>query len=226
MPPTAHTPSSWDAAENWPPSCSRNGPTAAHSLDTRQGCARRHRQPACRVLVISSFSLDRVARRLFGQGKFIADGSDKIEDPPPVPERIDLLAAYNLEDCRLVEAIFAKTDLVNFCLQRARMTGLPLGRQGGSVAAFDNLYLPRFTGPAQSHWIQVHAVLTRPVRVVMQWIRSRVCMTMFGTRLQESLSQHHSHHRIDPLGMGVPGQDPVPRFSQCTILARRASCQR
>jgi hypothetical protein len=42
-----------------------------------------------------------------------------------------------------VEATFEKADLIDFAVERAVMTGLPLGRQGGSVAAFDNLYLPR-----------------------------------------------------------------------------------
>ncbi len=50
---------------------------------------------------------------------------------------------YNLEDCRLVEAIFEKTHLIDFSLERAELTGLALDRVGGSVAAFDSLYLPR-----------------------------------------------------------------------------------
>jgi len=54
-----------------------------------------------------------------------------------------LLAAYNLEDCQLVWDIFDKTDLINFAIERAQLTGLEMDRVGGSVAAFDNLYLPR-----------------------------------------------------------------------------------
>ena len=101
-----------------------------------------------------SFALDYVAEKLLGRKKLINDdinngvssgvGLDKLneirrqyrEDPVA-------LAEYNLEDCRLVADIFDKTDLLDFSIQRAKMTGLAIDRQGGSTAAFDNLYLPR-----------------------------------------------------------------------------------
>ena len=90
-----------------------------------------------------SFSLQNVAQELLGRGKTIAS-----------PNRVDeinelyrsdkvALAQYNIEDCRLVTEIFAKADLINFALQRARMTGLPIDKTGGAVQTFDNLYLPR-----------------------------------------------------------------------------------
>ncbi len=93
-----------------------------------------------------SFALDFVAEALLGKKKLISadKGVDKLteirrqyrEDPLA-------LAEYNLEDCRLVAEIFEKTDLLNFSIQRANMTGLAIDRQGGSTAAFDNLYLPK-----------------------------------------------------------------------------------
>jgi DNA polymerase II len=52
------------------------------------------------------------------------------------------LARYNLEDARLALAIFDRADLVRFAFSRADLVGLPLDRQGGSVLAFDHLYLP------------------------------------------------------------------------------------
>jgi len=39
--------------------------------------------------------------------------------------------------------IFAHSNLIGFSIERARLTGLEMDRAGGSVAAFDNLYLPR-----------------------------------------------------------------------------------
>ena len=39
--------------------------------------------------------------------------------------------------------MFDDTDLIAFSIERARLTGLEMDRAGGSVAAFDNLYLPR-----------------------------------------------------------------------------------
>ena len=81
-----------------------------------------------------------------GRKKLIsaATGSDKLaEIQRQYREDPVALAKYNLEDCRLVAEIFEKTDLLNFSIQRANMTGLAIDRQGGSSAAFDNLYLPR-----------------------------------------------------------------------------------
>ena len=51
-------------------------------------------------------------------------------------------ARYNLKDCELVTRIFAKTELLTFLLERATVTGLPVDRSGGSVAAFSHLYMP------------------------------------------------------------------------------------
>ena len=92
-----------------------------------------------------SFSLDFVAEQLLGRKKLInTDGADKVAEIRRMFHQDPLkLAAYNVEDCRLVAEIFKQTDLLNFSLQRARMTGLAIDRQGGSTAAFDNLYLPR-----------------------------------------------------------------------------------
>lgn len=96
-----------------------------------------------------SFSLESVGNELLGRGKLIH--SDDNHDPlfkakeirRQFKEEKQTLAAYNLEDCQLVWDIFEKTNLINFAIERARLTGLEMDRVGGSVAAFDNLYLPR-----------------------------------------------------------------------------------
>ncbi len=96
-----------------------------------------------------SFALDHVAKELLGRKKLISTDSNqnqalsKLEEIRRQYKEDPLaLAEYNLEDCRLVADIFAKTDMMNFSIQRAKMTGLAIDRQGGSAAAFDNLYLP------------------------------------------------------------------------------------
>lgn len=121
----------------------------------------------------ASFSLESVGGELLGRGKLIHDGLGQPEQNKEVlnnkamnnkalnnkaghdplfkakeirrqfKEDKESLAAYNLEDCQLVWDIFEKTDLVNFAIERTRLTGLEMDRIGGSVAAFDNLYLPR-----------------------------------------------------------------------------------
>ncbi len=91
-----------------------------------------------------SFSLDNVANTLLGIGKKVDDVDNRVQEITDnflynKPE----LAAYNLEDCRLVWLIFEKTQLLAFAQLRAQLTGLAIDRVGGSVAAFTNLYLPK-----------------------------------------------------------------------------------
>ena len=91
-----------------------------------------------------SFSLENVAQTLLGRGKQTDDVDHRVaqieydfhHDKPR-------LAAYNLEDARLAFDIFEHTSLISFLRLRSQLTGLELGRNGGSVAAFTNLYLPR-----------------------------------------------------------------------------------
>lgn len=90
-----------------------------------------------------SYSLQNVAKQLLGAGKLLHGnqiGEDItalfLTDKPA-------LAAYNLRDCELVWNIFAEKNLLDFALERSQLTGLLLDRIGGSVAAFEYLYLPR-----------------------------------------------------------------------------------
>ncbi|WP_432464084.1 DNA polymerase II [Agarivorans sp. QJM3NY_33] len=104
-----------------------------------------------------SFSLENVARQLLNRGKLVAEVEDRMaeinhnfaHDKPQ-------LAAYNLEDCKLVLDIFKHTQLLEFLCLRAQLTGLMLDRSGGSVAAFTNVYLPKlhragYIAPNLSH---------------------------------------------------------------------------
>lgn len=91
-----------------------------------------------------SFSLEYVAQDLLGEGKSIDNPYQRMaEIDRRFAEDKPALARYNLKDCELVTRIFAKTDLLNFLLERATVTGLAADRSGGSVAAFSHLYMPR-----------------------------------------------------------------------------------
>lgn len=90
-----------------------------------------------------SFSLENVARELLGEGKLLHGGNRGEEITRQFREDKTSLAAYNLKDCELVSAIFQHTALLDFAVARSLMTGLNIDRMGGSVASFDNLYLPR-----------------------------------------------------------------------------------
>jgi DNA polymerase-2 len=91
-----------------------------------------------------SFSLESVSRELLGKGKLIHDPDDRGQEILRLFHQDKLaLAKYNLEDCQLVWDIFEHCDLINFAIERSRLTGLALDKIGGSVAAFENQYLPR-----------------------------------------------------------------------------------
>ncbi|MGH1463086.1 MAG: DNA polymerase II [Neptuniibacter sp.] len=90
-----------------------------------------------------SFSLENVSRVLLERGKLI----DHVDDRGGEIQRLfredkTALARYNLEDCKLVWDIFEKANLINYLVERARLTGLTLDKVGGSAASFDNQYLP------------------------------------------------------------------------------------
>jgi DNA polymerase-2 len=106
--------------------------------------------------VYERFSLEFVARQLLDDGKLLT-GSGRGEEISHLFEHAPAeLAAYNIKDCELVWRIFEKTDLLGFAIARSQLTGLALGRTGGSVAAFDFRYLPLlhragFVAPDQHH---------------------------------------------------------------------------
>ncbi|WP_426109687.1 DNA polymerase II [Massilia sp. PWRC2] len=91
----------------------------------------------------SSMSLENVSQQLLGEGKAIDNPYHRMaEINRRFAEDKTALARYNLKDCELVTRIFAKTSLLAFLLERASVTGLAADRSGGSVAAFEHLYMP------------------------------------------------------------------------------------
>lgn len=92
------------------------------------------------------WSLEHVAQKLLDRGKKIehgADGDRLGEILRMYREEIDKLIEYNLEDCRLVWDIFQEAQVLDFAIERQRLTGLTMDRRAGAVSAFDMLYLPR-----------------------------------------------------------------------------------
>lgn len=90
------------------------------------------------------YSLEYTSQTLLGEGKTLQKVDDKAAEIMRLyRDETDRLAEYNLKDCVLVKRIFARQDLLGFVLERQQLTGLAMDRIGGSVAAFDYLYLPR-----------------------------------------------------------------------------------
>lgn len=161
-----------------------------------------------------SYALESVARELLGRGKAISAERDKPAEITRLFEEDQrALARYNIEDCQLVVDIFSATDLLEFVVERTRLTGLAMGRQGGSVAAFDYLYLPR---------------LHRKGRVAPSLTRKSYPETSPGGYVLDSVPGIHENvvvmdfkslypsiirtFKIDPLGRACPGDDPIPGF--------------
>ena len=91
-----------------------------------------------------SYALDFVAFKMLGRGKLINNAINKADEILRLyQEDHRAFIKYNIEDCILVWEIFKKAKLIEFTIERARLTGLPLDKVGGSVAAFENQYLPR-----------------------------------------------------------------------------------
>ncbi len=91
------------------------------------------------------YSLSTVAHQILGRKKLIEEsGSEKAKEiTRQFYKDKGSLALYNLEDARLVHEIFEKLNLAQLAVRRSQLTGLSLDRVGGSVAAYDFLYLPR-----------------------------------------------------------------------------------
>ena len=94
---------------------------------------------------VDDYSLSTVAHEILGRKKLIEkSGQDKVAEITRLfQEDKASLARYNLEDARLVHEIFEKLNLAQLAVRRSQLTGLALDRVGGSVAAYDFLYLPR-----------------------------------------------------------------------------------
>ena len=164
--------------------------------------------------VFDSFSLDNVAHELLGEGKLITPEQDKVaEINRQFRDDKTLLADYNMRDCTLVNEIFIKADLIAFAVQRANLTGLAIDRLGGSVAALDNLYLPR---------LHRHGFVAPDVRNDGGGLGSP------GGYVLDSVPGLYDHvlvldfkslypsiirtFFIDPLGLAEPGENPIPGF--------------
>jgi DNA polymerase II len=95
-------------------------------------------------LKLPDLRLETVAQAVVGRGKTIAfDGARKVEEiERAFRERPEELAAYNLEDARLVLEILDATGALNLARERSLLSGMPLERVGASIASLDLLLLP------------------------------------------------------------------------------------
>ncbi|MBL1378529.1 DNA polymerase II [Zobellella iuensis] len=162
-----------------------------------------------------SFSLESVARQLLGRGKQTEDVANRLAAiSRDFRHNKPKLAAYNLEDCRLVWDIFEHTRLLDFLRLRSQLTGLELDRVGGSVAAFTQVYLPHlhragFVAPN----LPAGGGLASPGGYVMDsrpGLYRHVLVLDFKSLYPAIIRTF----RIDPLGLvlGLEEEDAIPGF--------------
>ncbi len=171
-----------------------------------------------------SFELDVVANQLLGRGKTIHNPQQRLEEIRRMyREDPAALAAYNLDDCRLVLDIFDKANLLAFAGERAKATGLAMDRYGGSVAAVDHLYLPRLhrAGYVAPDVGDVDPGAGSPGGYVIDskpGLYDNVLLLDFKS-LYPSIIRTF---RIDPLALVRPGDDPVPGFDGASFSRTEA----
>ena len=171
-----------------------------------------------------SFELDVVANQLLGRGKTIHNPHQRLEEIRRMYREDPVaLAAYNLDDCRLVLDIFEKANLLAFARERAAATGLAMDRYGGSVAAVDHLYLPRLhrAGYVAPDAGDVSSTAGSPGGYVIDskpGLYDNVLLLDFKSLYPSIIRTFH----IDPLALVRPGEDPVPGFDGANFSREQA----
>ena len=90
------------------------------------------------------YSLETVSQTLLKRGKKIEHADERMGEIEHLYRNDShALAAYNVEDARLVLALFDHAQLWHFLIQRSHLTGLSMDRAGASAAAFNTVYMPR-----------------------------------------------------------------------------------
>lgn len=97
--------------------------------------------PYIRAAKFKSYTLEDVSQELLKDGKILKGKGRHKEIERLYKEDQQKLVDYNIRDCTLVLDILEKTKILSLVLERAQLTGLPLDRISGSIAAFDSLYI-------------------------------------------------------------------------------------
>lgn len=165
-----------------------------------------------------SFSLENVSRELLGRGKLIHDVDARASEIEVLhAQDKDALARYNLEDCALVLDIFQHTNLTEFAVSRSCLTGLEMDRPGGSVAAFDFLYLPKlhragYVAPVVDENNIVHS----PGGYVLDslpGLYKHVIVLDFKSLYPSIIRSFH----VDPLAMIAPDEERIEGFLEASF---------
>ena len=92
---------------------------------------------------LPNYKLETAAQHFLGTGKTCANENriDFIEDT--YYNHPEQFVKYNLTDAKLVYEILNVSNAYELTIQRSLLTGLHMNNVGGSIASFDNLYIPK-----------------------------------------------------------------------------------
>ncbi|HET6898176.1 MAG TPA: DNA polymerase II, partial [Vicinamibacteria bacterium] len=177
---------------------------------------------------MDDYGLDAVARSVLGEGKTVT-GEDKAGEILRLfKEDRARLVEYNRTDARLALEILERLRLVALSVERSKLTGLPLDRVSGSIAAFDFLYLSEL-GPRG-----VVAPSVRSVQAVEPQEGGHVLESMPGLYTNVVVLDFKSLYpslirtfEIDPLNLvrpetGAAAEDPIVSPSGAAFFRRKA----
>ena len=101
--------------------------------------------PLVRDTKFESFTLEGASQALLKTGKLLKGSNRHLQiDELYLSKKLadnQKLVNYNLLDCDLVYQILKKSKTIELAIERSQLTGLPLDRISGSIAAFDSLYI-------------------------------------------------------------------------------------
>jgi len=158
-------------------------------------------------IISEDYSLNTVAQMVLGKSKTIEKtGEEKIAEIER-QFRYDkkMLARYNLEDSKLAYEIFKQLNLILLAQRKSQITGLAIDKMGGSVSAFDRLYLPRLHEQgyvSNTLRVEFNTINTSPGGLVLDSVPGfyrHVCVFDFKS-LYPSLIRTF---KIDPLAKAV-----------------------
>lgn len=175
-------------------------------------------------MAFERYTLDFVAQAVLGRGKRIDSTKDTLTEIRRMWKEAPFeLSAYNLEDARLARDVLKKTRLLEFLIARERLTGLMLDRLGGSVAAFDALYLPRLhrKGLVAGDVGMASNASPSPGGHVLEGVPgfARNVVSFDFRSLYPSIIRTF---QIDPFGLARPGADPIPGFAGASFARNGA----
>jgi DNA polymerase II len=136
---------------------------------------------------LDQYTLETAARTILGEGKLFKGAGRGLEIERSYRDDLESFLSYNLTDSRLVIEILEKLDLIQLAISRSLLTGLPMDRVAGSIAAFDFLYL----GPLHEKGIAAPSVISEEyTAAISRSIAQELAGDEFGGEAGESDSGH------------------------------------